>query len=122
MVGYTIPAGAARNVGGEMWISIPGRAGSADVMLGIERVEYCSGSQAICVVRCLSGTVAVGKRLRVVDRESTLPSLETVLTVVEIWRYGKPAAILDAPHTAKVSLSGPVASVDSASRLIGESD
>ncbi|MGK5732407.1 hypothetical protein [Streptomyces sp. URMC 124] len=83
--------------------------GVEDVQLRILEVVSVGEEEAVCVVRCLSGMAYPGMAFSVsgaADGEVT-PS---DLNLEWIERYGFRTDVLDAPHAAKVSLCGPMAS------------
>ncbi|MFJ4678443.1 hypothetical protein [Kitasatospora sp. NPDC088783] len=78
----------------------------ADKILGLERVEVASDAGAVCIVRCLQGTVSVGDIFHAGKRRDSDEAVSFELTVESIWRYGQPVEFVDAPHGAKVRFLG----------------
>ncbi|GAA4574302.1 hypothetical protein GCM10023176_41080 [Micromonospora coerulea] len=71
--------------------------------LQIVEVELAEADTLIVVARCLAGTTRPGTRFRRV-RNTAQP---INLTVTELWRYpGLQVKALDAPHAARVILTG----------------
>ena len=70
--------------------------------LSIQQIESSSTDETWAIVRCHHGEAHVGDHLT-----SFIGSTEAIdLVLSSIERYGKPTDILDAPHTARVLLTG----------------
>jgi hypothetical protein len=77
-----------------------------ELKIEIENVEGVSDDNAMCIVRCLAGTVNPGAAFK----RAELRSGETVsvdLRVEKILRYGFETDILDPPHSAKIVIVCP---------------
>ena len=92
----------------------------AKVILIVDHVESVSSSGTVCIVRCLCGVLTKGQTLQVFDSTEGLVRGSTQLATMAIWRYEKPAEILDPPHVAKILLDGSLGNVDLAKKLVGD--
>lgn len=87
-------------------------------LLRVERVEYLSDAEAVCIARCLSGAVGVGDAVRVVGPESEDISGVGALIITGLWRYERSVDLVDPPHIAKVKIGGRISSLKSGWRLV----
>jgi hypothetical protein len=87
-------------------------------VLQVERVEYLSDADAVCIVRCLSGVVRVGDAVRALGPESEGTSDADALIIAELWRYERSVDLVDPPHVAKVKIGGRILSLESGWRLV----
>ncbi|MDN3265453.1 hypothetical protein QWJ26_37755 [Streptomyces sp. CSDS2] len=71
-----------------------------DARLSIHSVEEREATAAVCIVRCVRGAARTGQRFAVEPYDAPTMTLE------EILRYERPVAFVDAPHNAKVRLTG----------------
>jgi translation elongation factor EF-1alpha len=73
--------------------------------LVVEQVIDISDEGAVCIVRCLHGSVSTGD---VVTMGETAEgqSLALSLKIKRIWRYEREVDFVDPPHVAKIELSG----------------
>lgn len=69
-------------------------------IVGIE--SDAADDQTWAVVRCIRGTVRIGTRFT--GAQGSTSSLDRVVSAID--RDGKPAETLDAPHTARILLTG----------------
>jgi hypothetical protein len=78
---------------------------TAAVRVGIENVEQLSDQVAVCVVRCLGGSVSAGDIFGIAVTEDGIHN-SVELRVTTIWRYGRTVDLLDPPHSARLELTG----------------
>lgn len=74
--------------------------------IAIEIINETTSNSAVCIVRCLEGTVSPGDVFDAA-RSADGQFHEISLRVTGIWRNEKkPTDLLDPPHIAKLALSG----------------
>lgn len=78
---------------------------TAGIRVGIETVDQLSGQVAVCIVRCLSGSVSTGDIFDIAIAEDGIQNF-VELRVITIWRYGRTVDLIDPPHSAKLELAG----------------
>ncbi|MGY0232972.1 hypothetical protein [Longispora urticae] len=93
----------------------------AKIILMVLGVEVLSATQVMCVVRCLQGDLVCGQRLRAVGHDGEDVPSAGPLTVAGMWRYEIAVDLVDAPHSAKVLLTGTLGEGGSGVRLVGAS-
>jgi hypothetical protein len=91
------------------------KAGSG--ILQVERVENMSDTDAVVIVRCLSGVARVGDVVRVFDPEGEAYASEGALIIVSLWRYQRSVDFIDSPHVSKVGIGRWPSSLGSQRRL-----
>ncbi len=71
----------------------------------VEQLLDTSGLPLKCVIRCTFGTVFPGARVVMAGADGTCEESPSA-SVLKIWRYGKEAGMVDAPHGAMIELEG----------------